>query len=163
MLPKKPTPRPRAGHPPPAPLEAHLGFWLRLVSNQVSLRFQQQLEAQGVTVTDWVALRTLWDDETTSHARLIQVLGMTKGATSKVVSRLEDKGLVQRRLARDGARDQCLALTTAGRQLVPRLAALADANDAHFFGHFSPAQRQAWRDAMQALAQHHGLTALPVA
>ena len=28
----------------PSPLEAHLGFWLRFVSNHVSLRFQQLLE-----------------------------------------------------------------------------------------------------------------------
>jgi hypothetical protein len=33
---------------------------LRFVSNHVSLRFRQLLEAKDVTVTEWVALRTLW-------------------------------------------------------------------------------------------------------
>ena len=36
-----------------------------------------------------------------------------------------------------------LTLTRAGRALVPRLAALADANDEHFFGHLGAAERQA--------------------
>ncbi len=69
---------------PPAPLEAHLGFWLRFVSNHVSTRFQQQLEAKGVTVTEWVALRTLWAETQSSHAELIRALGMTKGAAQEL-------------------------------------------------------------------------------
>jgi len=74
----------------PSPLEAHLGFWLRFVSNHVSVRFQQLLEAKGVTVTEWVALRTLWSQNETTHAALIQAMGMTKGAASKVITRLEE-------------------------------------------------------------------------
>lgn len=147
----------------PLPLEAHLGFWLRFVSNHVSLRFQQLLENMGVTVTEWVALRTLWSQDETSHTALIQVLGMTKGAGSKVVSRLEAKGLAKRRLADGRAREQSLSLTTAGKALVPQLAALADANDAHFFGHLSAAERQALTQAMQALVQHHQLKDIPTA
>lgn len=148
---------------PPSPLEAHLGFWLRFVSNHVSSRFQQRLEAKNVTVTEWVALRTLWAQGETSHAQLIQALHMTKGATSKVISRLEEKGLARRQLADGQARAQCLALTPKGRKLVPTLAALADANDEHFFGHLPPAQRQALMQAMQALVQHHQLQEIPTA
>lgn len=149
--------------PPPSPLEAHLGFWLRFVSNHVSIRFQQLLEAKGVTVTEWVALRTLWANSETSHAVLIQALGMTKGAASKVVSRLEEKGLAERRLAGGNARDQALVLTASGQALVPQLAALADANDEHFFGHLASGERQTLLDAMQALVQHHQLKDIPTA
>lgn len=147
-----------------SPLEAHLGFWLRFVSNHVSQRFRQQLEAQGVTVTEWVALRTLLaqgDASHASHASLIDALGMTKGATSKVISRLEEKGLVQRQWAEGSAREQVLVLTARGRALVPKLARLADANDEHFFGHLPPVERQALLSAMQALVQHHQLKQIP--
>jgi DNA-binding MarR family transcriptional regulator len=147
--------------PPPSPLGAHLGFWLRFVSNHVSQRFRQQLEAQGVTVTEWVALRTLLEQGEGSHASLIDALGMTKGAASKVISRLEEKGLAQRQWAEGNARDQRLLLTAKGKALVPRLAKLADANDQHFFGHLSPAERQALVTAMQALVQHHQLQQIP--
>lgn len=151
----------RATASPPSPLEAHLGFWLRFVSNHVSLRFRQLLEAQGVTVTDWVALRTLWARDGASHAGLIEALGMTKGAASKVVTRLQEKGLAERRWPQDGGREQLLVLTRAGKALVPRLAALADANDAHFFGHLPPAERHALMAAMQALVAHHQLKDIP--
>ncbi len=150
-------------HAAPAPLDAHLGFWLRFVSNHVSTRFQRQLESRGATVTEWVALRTLWAEEETGHAQLIEALGMTKGAASKVVTRLEEKGLAARRLARGSARDQALVLTAAGRALVPRLAALADANDEHFFGRLAAPERQALMSAMRALVQHHQLKDIPTA
>ncbi|MEY4764858.1 MAG: hypothetical protein RI907_1531 [Pseudomonadota bacterium] len=147
----------------PAPLEAHLGFWLRFVSNHVSARFQSLLEAQGVTVTEWVALRTLWSQDETTHAELIQTLGITKGAASKLVTRLEARGLAQRHLAEGSAREQSLRLSAAGKRLVPKLASLADANDAHFFGHLPVKERQALMRAMQALVQHHQLQDLPTA
>jgi DNA-binding MarR family transcriptional regulator len=144
-----------------APLEAHLGFWLRFVSNHVSARFQKLLEERGVTVTEWVALRTLLNQHETSHAELIRALGMTKGAASKVISRLEEKGLAQRELAEGRAREQVLVLTRAGKALVPQLAELADANDAHFFGHLGAAEQRALKSAMQALVAHHQLKEVP--
>ena len=147
----------------PSPLEAHLGFWLRFVSNHVSIRFAQLLEEKGVTVTEWVALRTLWSHDETTHAELILALGMTKGAASKVVSRLEEKGLAERQLAQGRAREQCLALTAAGKALVPKLAALADTNEEYFFGHLPAAERQALTQAMQALVLHHQLKEIPTA
>jgi DNA-binding MarR family transcriptional regulator len=144
-----------------APLEAHLGFWLRFVSNHVSSRFQKMLENEGVSLTEWVALRTMLGQESTSHTQLIEVLGMTKGAASKVISRLQDKGLAERWLADGRQREQVLALTPRGQALVPRLAALADANDHHFFGHLTPVDRKGLMALMQGLVQHHQLKEVP--
>lgn len=147
---------------PANPLEAHLGFWLRFVSNHVSTRFQKLLEAEGTTVTEWVALRTLYDRSETRHAELIHALGMTKGAASKVVSRLEEKGLAMRSLAEGSGREQVLRLTEQGRALVPRLAGLADQNEAHFFGHLGQDQRDALMQAFQDLVAHHQFKEIPV-
>lgn len=149
--------------PAPSPLVAHLGFWLRFVSNHVSARFQALLQEKDVTVAEWVAVRTLWSQDATTHAELIRALGVTKGAASKLVSRLEQKGLATRQLAAGSAREQSLRLTAAGRRLVPQLAALAHANDAHFFGHLSVTERQALARAMRALVQHHQLHDIPTA
>lgn len=145
----------------PAALDAHLGFWLRFLSNHVSLRFQKLLEQEGVSVTEWVALRTLWDQAQTSHASLIQALGMTKGATSKVMSRLEEKGLAKRHLADGRTREQSLSLTDKGKTLVPTLAYLADVNDEHFFAHLRSGERKVLMHTLQALVRYHALKELP--
>lgn len=152
---------------PPSPLEAHLGYWMRFVSNQVSAEFQQAVEASGVSVTDWVALRTLFDasdggkESTATHATLTQALGMTKGAVSKVVARLEDRGLVARAGAPTDARSHTLSLTPAGRTLVPVLAAKADANDEKFFGHLPAAERQRLARLLQEMVRRHQWQQVP--
>jgi DNA-binding MarR family transcriptional regulator len=127
------------------------------------MRFHKQLDTEGVTVTEWVALRTLLSQGETSHVALIQALGMTKGAASKVISRLEEKGLVQRQMAEGSARKQRLVLTRKGKVLVPKLAELADENDAYFFAHLSAKERKALMGAMQALVSHHQLKQIPTA
>jgi DNA-binding MarR family transcriptional regulator len=142
-------------------LEAHIGFWLRYVSNEISSRFKKQLEAHNISVTEWVAMRTLYQRSDVTHAELIEALGMTKGAASKVISRLESKALATRRLAEDCAREQLLSLTDLGNQLVPKLAALADENDAFFFSHISEDQRTELMNIMKSLVQHHQLKQIP--
>ena len=152
--------------PPPSPvstLDAHIGFWMRFVSNQVSAEFARAVEARGVSVSEWVALRTLYDQADATHASLVAALGMTKGAVSKVVSRLQDKGLVTRAAHAADARAQVLALTRAGRALVPALARDADANDERFFGHLPAKQRRDLMALLQQLVSHHQLEQVPVA
>ncbi len=141
-------------------LDDHLGFWLRLVSNQVSDTFRKRLEAAGCSVTEWVAMRTLHDAPAT-HAALVSALGMTKGAVSKVVVRLEARGLVARRPG-DDRRSQALSLTAKGRTLVPELARLADENDTAFFGPLTAAQRRALLRTLRELAATHRIETIPV-
>lgn len=142
-------------------LEDHLGFWLRFVSNQVSGRFERQLAERAVSLSEWVVLRVLYERPETTHAALIDALGMTKGAASKIVARLVDKGYVLKGLAQDRLREQVLSLTSAGLALVPQLAGLADENDAHFFAHLPDAERQSLLGQLQALVSHHQLKEIP--
>lgn len=144
-----------------SPLESHLGFWLRFVSNQVSSRFESLLAEHDITVTEWVAMRSLYGRMDATHAELINALGMTKGAASKVISKLEAKGFAERQLSKDSLREQVLLLTEAGNKLVPILAAMADENDAHFFGHLTDLQRQSLMTLMQELVIHHRLKQVP--
>ena len=147
---------------PVSALEDHLGFWLRRVSNQVSARFTRQVEAHGVSVSDWVALRRLYPDAEVSPTALVESLGMTKGAISKVIDRLEARGLAARARRGDDRRHQHVTLTDDGRALVITLAQLADENDAHFFGHLPPDTHDALLSALRELSATHGLVAVPI-
>ncbi|MDP3516972.1 MAG: MarR family winged helix-turn-helix transcriptional regulator [Pseudohongiella sp.] len=148
--------------PSVSPLEAHLGFWMRFISNQVSGNFEKLLKSRDISVSEWVVMRTLYQREGVSHAELQFTLGMTKGATSKIVSRLEARALVERRISQRSGRDQLLTLTTEGNQLLPILAAIADRNDDLFFGHLPKKQRAELRQVLQALGLQHQITQAPV-
>ena len=144
-----------------SPLTAHLGYWLRFVSNQVSHAFSQRIAARDVTVAEWVVLRTLFGEEAVVPSTLADKLGMTRGAISKLADRLAAKGLLTQTVNPDDRRYQALALTEQGRALVPELAELADANDAAFFGHLDPAERARITDAMKDIVRRHGLHVVP--
>lgn len=145
-----------------SPLEAHLGYWLRFVSNHVSHAFSLKLEERGVTVAEWVILRELYEREATAPSALAARLGMTRGAISKLADRLAAKSLATRSSSADDRRFQALALTPAGRQLTPELSALADQNDAEFFGHLKPGERAMLEGAMKEIVRRRGLRAAPV-
>ena len=146
----------------PSPLDAHVGFWLRFVSNHASHAFRQKVEAHGATVAEWVVLRQLLASGAVAPSTLAEALGLTRGAVSKLVDRLLAKRLVSRTAGTDDKRFQTVALTTAGRKLVPTLAALADANDAEFFGHLRDEQRAALVEVMQEIVRRHELKDVPV-
>jgi MarR family transcriptional regulator, lower aerobic nicotinate degradation pathway regulator len=143
------------------PLDAHLGYWLRFVSNHVSRAFQRKAEAHGVTVAEWVVLRQLLALGEVPPSRLAEEMGMTRGGVSKLVERLYAKKLVSRAAGGDDKRFQSVGLTAAGKKLVPKLAALADANDAAFFGHLSDEQRDELADLLKDVVRRHGLKDIP--
>lgn len=144
-----------------SPLDAHLGYWLRFVSNQVSHAFSLKVGAHDVTVAEWVVLRELFDAEAVMPSILAERLGMTRGAISKLADRLVAKALIVRTAGADDLRTQTLALTAAGRALVPVLSSLADANDTEFFGHLDPTTHATIEAAMKDIVRRKGLRSVP--
>lgn len=147
---------------PPSDLTAHLGYWLRYVSNHVSQSFARKVEAHGVTVAEWVVLRQMLEDRAVAPSQLADRMGMTRGAISKLADRLIAKSLLVRVANPDDGRAHTLSLTPAGRALVPDLAALADANDREFFGHMTLEDRTILRRILAEIVAERGLKSLPV-
>ena len=142
-------------------LETHLGYWLRMVSNSVSQSFARKLEAEDITVAEWVFMRKLFDADGVAPSRLADLMGMTKGAISKLADRLIAKKLVARTASEEDRRTQTLALTAEGRMKVPLLAALADQNDTEYFGLLDQGEREMLEKLIRKIADGHGLTDIP--
>jgi DNA-binding MarR family transcriptional regulator len=143
-------------------IESHLGFWLRFVSNHVSQGFAARLAGRGVTVAEWVLLRSLYGQGEMAPSRVAEAMGMTRGAISKLAERLLAKELIARRENTSDRRGQMLTLTPGGAALVPALALLADANDAAFFGHLSAQERVLLLGMMQQLVKACGMREVPI-
>ena len=146
----------------PAPLTAHIGYLLRALSNHVSQGFAAKLEAEGTSVAEWVLLRLLHDGPGLPPSALARQMGMTRGAITKLADRLIARGLLTRAAEGKDGRARILSLTDTGRALVPRLAALADQNEAEAFGHLSPPEHTALETALRDLIRHHGLQTAPI-
>jgi DNA-binding MarR family transcriptional regulator len=97
-----------------------------------------------------------------ASSQIAETAGLTRGAVSKVLEKLEGKTLVARTGALQDSRVQWLSLTRKGAGMVPRLAAIADRNDEHFFGCLEPEERAALGGLLKKLADFHQLRAVPV-
>lgn len=144
-------------------LKSHLGYRLRVVSNAVSHSFARKLATSDVTVAEWVILREMYSgDETTSPSIVAEMTGLTRGAVSKLIERLLQKGLVTRTEASGDRRYQEIKLTAIARKLVPKLAKIADENDENFFSVLTASERNTLMNLLVKVAETHQLNTNPV-
>ncbi|MGE0269494.1 MAG: MarR family winged helix-turn-helix transcriptional regulator [Candidatus Omnitrophota bacterium] len=137
--------------------EDHIGYWLRYVSNNVAHSFSKKLEVSNVTVAEWIILRQMYETVETSPGVVAVNAGLTKGAISKLISRLLKKGLVVRDESTTDRRCQEIKLTSKGERLVPQLAQIADNNDKHFFGNFSELEKDKLVKFLKNIVKTHRL------
>jgi DNA-binding MarR family transcriptional regulator len=151
-----------AAKKPTSTLEDHAGYWLRYVSNHVSHAFARKVEAQGVTVAEWVLLREMLAAGAANPSQLADAVGMTRGAVSKLVERVCRKKLALRSSSDGDRRYQTVELTARGKRLVPVLAQLADENDREFFGHLRPEENTWLVRLLQDMVRQHGWKDRPI-
>lgn len=144
-------------------LRSHIGYRMRVVSNAVSHSFAKKLAVHGVTVAEWVILREVFSvDEPTSQSKIAEVTGLTRGAISKLVDRLLQKGLVTRTESSEDRRFQDIELTANALKLVPKLAGIADENDDAFFSVLPKGDRKILMEILIRLADLHQLNVNPI-
>jgi DNA-binding MarR family transcriptional regulator len=162
--PPQTSPRGQAarGAQPPSPLFVYAGFWLRFVSNHVTGSFRQKIEAMDVSIAEWVVLRELALQPDLAPSQLAESLGVSRGGISKTVDKMESRGFLTRRASESDLRGQLLALTDAGRRLVPIIAAEAARNEQEWFGHLAPAELDRLKATLRQLVEHHQLRNLPM-
>ena len=107
-------------------------------------------------------MRELYDANALAPSRLAEKLRLTRGAISKLAERLISKELVMRASDASDGRAHTLALTAKGRSLIPKLAALADRNDAEFFDHLTAQERATIERILKEIVKIRGLKAIPV-
>ncbi len=147
----------------PSHLKSHIGYHLRVVSNAVSHSFARKLLASNVTVAEWVVLREMYaTEEKTSPSSIANVTGLTRGAVSKLIDRLLNKNLVTRTESTSDRRYQEIQLTETSITLVPKLAQIADQNDAEFFSTLTEDEKDTLKNMLIKLARLHKLNTNPI-
>lgn len=153
--------RTNRGEPPAPDIESHLGYWLRRVSNHVSGGFARALEAQHVSVAEWVVLCRVSAQPGITPGEIAETLELTRGAVSKIIDKLAAKSWITRSTKREDSRVQLLSLTRSGTRILPQLARIADENDRVFFEALDLAERATLRRLLGKLAEFHRMKSVP--
>ena len=110
-----------------------------------------ELERFGLNSTHFVVLKHLGEGAARSAADLCRLNRYDTGAMTRILDRLEEKGLVRRERGREDRRVILLRLAPAGRALLPRLlAAGTRVVEAHLAG-FTSADVEAFKRYLQRM------------
>lgn len=141
----------------PSGLRDHTGYWLNRLRGVVHARFEAALAEYGVTVAQWSVLITVYREDAVTPLEIARFIDVDPGSLTRLLDRMEDKDLI-RRLPVDGDRRSIrIALSPHAAALTPRLAALADANDAQFFDALPGEEAQNFRRALARLLRAQGV------
>jgi DNA-binding MarR family transcriptional regulator len=135
------TGEPRVIWEPIRPARSNLNFWVRSTHQRFAKNFGRLLRETGIIASEWLALRELYRPQRWSPVALGQILGMSKGGASKLVSRLVAKGLAVKDISVFDRRFRAVGLTKRGRDLVVFLAAIEKDTDREFFASLGNSRR----------------------
>jgi len=133
---------PASARPAPQASEEVLSVGYLMGRARASLlsRLDAELERFGLTGMQFAVLKHLADGAARTAADLCRFMQYDTGAMTRIVDRLEQRGLIRRERCRDDRRVVLLRLAPAGRAQLPRLMAVGTrVLEAHLAG-FSSAE-----------------------
>lgn len=141
--------------------EESLGYMMRRVLTAVAHEVEQQLEARDLTNAQWFPLYKLFLGKATTVAELARECHLDCGAMTRLLDRLETKGLCRRVRSVADRRVVNIELTDEGRKAASGIPALlSQVQNAHLAG-FSLEEFQTLKGFLRRIldnAQTHALT-----
>lgn len=102
-------------------LHNSIGYWVNRLAMTMRVAFERELASHGVTVQQWSILIACFREQAQTPMELAKVLDIDGSAVTRLLDRLEAKGLLVRRFDTSDRRSIQVELTPAGRDLAPKL------------------------------------------
>jgi MarR family transcriptional regulator, organic hydroperoxide resistance regulator len=102
---------------PKRPLDTSIGFLVRDLGRAVGKALGERIEPHGISVTQWLLLRCIAEDEGLSQRELSIRLGVMEPSSLELLLKLEEQGLVRRSRSTTDRRRVEIRLSAKGRRL----------------------------------------------
>jgi DNA-binding MarR family transcriptional regulator len=141
-------------------LHNSFGFWITRLANMMREQFNQQLQTQDVTWPQWMILNVLHHQLAKTPAQIADNIGVDRSAVTRLLDRLEAKGLVER--LHDGLdrRSIKILVTPAGAELMAQLNQAAMQHQAFFLSELHPTELRVLKGNVQKLLRAGGVETL---
>ena len=136
-----------------AVMSDQLGFLLSDVSRLIRRRFDERARLIGATRAQWKTLFVLSRNEGLNQGALAERLEVEPITLGRMIDRLEEAGLVERRRDPADRRAWRIHLTPAAHPVVERLRAFADEMFDAVFADLSPDTRDQLTQALEAVRE----------
>lgn len=141
MNPSRPAAAPVATAPVAATTSVDAGHGVIRLINRIRVEMIDALDRElaqfDISAPQLIVLASMANNEADSAARLCKSISYDPGAMTRMIDRLEKKGLIRRTPNPDDRRAMNLEITTAGRALYPQLLAAKGRVQAQFLRGFS--------------------------
>lgn len=112
-----------------------VGYLMRRILNTVSQEVERELGPSGLTNAQWVPLLKLYMGDASTVAELARECMLDTGGMTRLLDRLEAKGLIRRVRSSEDRRVVNLELTDQGRAAAKKIpATLCNVQNAHMRG-----------------------------
>lgn len=98
-------------------LKDQLCFSLYSASNIVTRLYRPVLEQFELTYPQFLVMMALWQEDAVPLKQLTEVTGLDAGTVTPIVTRLEAKGMIERRADEQDARVKRVMVTDKGQQI----------------------------------------------
>ncbi len=114
------------------PAHQHIGGWVGGLAAAFRRGLDLELAPYGVTASQWPILKLCYSGKFDTPSDLVRVLPVDAPAVTRLLDRLEAKGLICREPNPNDRRSVRVELTKRGRALVPKLRPLIEKNNSKF-------------------------------
>ncbi|OYU44738.1 MAG: MarR family transcriptional regulator [Burkholderiales bacterium PBB4] len=115
--------------------EESVGYLMRSILSHLSLAIEHELAPTELTHAQWLPLFKLFIGKASTAAELARECRLDAGATTRMLDRMEAKGLCARTRSQEDRRVVHLALTPAGERAAQGIpAVLSKVQNAHLAG-----------------------------
>lgn len=103
----------------------NLGYLLNRCAAQMAAQFERKLAPHDISLAQWGALLAIHDKGAASPSDVADRVGIDRGATTRLLARMEAKDFITRRSHEEDGRSVLLELSPATAAKMPDLLALS--------------------------------------
>ena len=145
---------------PARPASAHfvddyLPALLAQASQLISGEFHLTVGAHGFSVSEWRVLATLFGKEPLSIGRIAQITTMKQPTVTRLLDRMQAKGLIERLDKGTDRRVTLVAITAAGSRKVSRLIRLAREHEQRVLEPFGLQRAEELKSTLRSIVELH--------
>jgi len=132
-------------------------FWISRLASVMQEQFNKELDELDVTWPQWMVMNVLAHNLAETPAQIADNLGVDRSAVTRLVDRLEKKGLVNR--LHDGLdrRSILIKLTKAGAAMVEELDSSAGEHQRKFLSQLHNTEYRAFKGNLQKMLRAGGV------
>jgi DNA-binding MarR family transcriptional regulator len=133
-------------------LNMSLGYVLNRAAGRMKRAFDRRLAEHGLTTSQWSILACIAGEEGLTQMELGRRSLFDRPTTTGILTRLEERGVIERRQSPTDSRARAIYFSVDGRTLFARLPAMAAAVNAIATKNLSAAERRQLFDLLNRVA-----------